>query len=542
MKKLYDQQAELYVQWGKKAGDEGGYDCLNPTVTQFKVDYNAYLSTAQDIDRRLGTIACQAFDSAAGLEGAFKLIFGFQGLLDRPVIAAEMSSKYPLLITRLDQELETVKQIFDAFKNNPRVGKNMPHTAGALKFAKELRDRIAHDMKEFSNLKKPAFETEEAHRVFKKCTEMMDLLGKYEGTVYEEWAKDVGARSNVNLNLPLLQRDPETKLIRVNFDPQLVAVLREVKYLEMTKSKTEIPESAAAIFERNETFRQYIGNLDIAATEYNRIRQTVLDVESPLIAGEMSNIDSILERAITQLNWNSPEVGDYCVSTKTLVEDLSNRVQKAKANVDEILAKMAKWYEAPLLVRDPKTGLLNYDEKDKQMNGAVESIRLGGERFHTLINDNLALLKADPDSAIWHNYVEYVDQMVLDGLFNTIHGSFSYLLDNTDIKPIDESQARPLVEGKMTLVPPDIRFEPAMGEGPGISLLAQMQNISSDFFAVGAKVSRLAKHRGAEDYRTDLEAMTELVDLREELLAKVQAVIDKVLNYEQSLLDDFQHR
>ena len=133
VKKLYEQQGELYAQWGKKTGDEGGYDCLNPGVAQFPVDYDVYLATAQDIDRRLASIAAQAFDLAPGIEGAFKLIYGFQGLLDRPIIAAELAPKYPTLVTRLDQELETVKQIFDSFKSNPRVGKNMPHTAGALK-------------------------------------------------------------------------------------------------------------------------------------------------------------------------------------------------------------------------------------------------------------------------------------------------------------------------------------------------------------------------------------------------------------------------
>jgi hypothetical protein len=377
--------------------------------------------------------------------------------------------------------------------------------------------------------------------VFQKCHEMMDLLAKYEGSVYEAWTRDVGNKSEVNLNLPLLQRDPETKLVRVNFDPQLVAVLREVKYLEMTKSSSEIPESAAAIFSRNESFRQQIGNLSIAATEYNRVRQTILPVESPLIAAEMTSIDATLERAISQLNWNSPESAEYCLATKNLVEDLSGRVQRAKANIDAILAILAKWYDAPLLVRDVKTGLLNYDEKDKLMANAFEAIRAGGEKFHKLIEENSALFKADADSPTWHAYVDYVDSMVVDGLYNTIHVSLSYLLDNTDAKPVDESQVRPLLEGKMALVPPDIRFDPALVEGNTITVQQQIAQITADFFSVGSRVARLAKHRGSEDYRADLEGMAELVDLKEELLGKVNAAIDKILGFEQTLLDDYQH-
>lgn len=46
----------------------------------------------------------------------------------------------------------------------------------------------------------------------------------------------------------------ENQLISVNFDPQLVAVLREVHYLK-SRDTEDIPESAATIYERNDTFR-----------------------------------------------------------------------------------------------------------------------------------------------------------------------------------------------------------------------------------------------------------------------------------------------
>jgi dynein heavy chain len=44
------------------------------------------------------------------------------------------------------------------------------------------------------------------------------------------------------------------------------------------------------------------------------------------------------------------------------------------------------------------------------------------------------LFKADKTSDIWKAYVDYVDEMVVDGFFNTIHCSLKFLLDNTDAK------------------------------------------------------------------------------------------------------------
>jgi len=46
----------------------------------------------------------------------------------------------------------------------------------------------------------------------------------------------------------------------------------------------------------------------------------------------------------------------------------------------------------------------------------------------------LELFKGQSTSDIWKAYVDYVDEMVVDGFFNTIHCSLKFLLDNTDPK------------------------------------------------------------------------------------------------------------
>ena len=65
--------------------------------------------------------------------------------------------------------------------------------------------------------------------------------------------------AKVNLEKPLLLRDPVSSLISVNFNPHLVALLREVKYLEQREgTEYEIPQSAAGVFAQHETYRKYL--------------------------------------------------------------------------------------------------------------------------------------------------------------------------------------------------------------------------------------------------------------------------------------------
>ena len=77
-----------------------------------------------------------------------------------------------------------------------------------------------------------------------------------------------------------------------------------MKYL-IIREEEDVPGSASAIYARNDTFRKYLANLDLTVQWYNKVRKTVLEVEFPLIEGQLQEIDQQLERAEKTLNWNS---------------------------------------------------------------------------------------------------------------------------------------------------------------------------------------------------------------------------------------------
>ena len=86
-----------------------------------------------------------------------------------------------------------------------------------------------------------------------------------------------------------------------------MALLREVKYLKQRGSipGQPIPESAETMFQHNETYRKYLQNLDVIVTLYNKVKGCLLDVEEPLVEGQLKTIDDQLDRATTELNWTS---------------------------------------------------------------------------------------------------------------------------------------------------------------------------------------------------------------------------------------------
>ena len=81
-------------------------------------------------------------------------------------------------------------------------------------------------------------------------------------------------------------------------------MLREVRYLEVFADES-IPESAATLYSKNDTLRKFIANLELTVQWYNKVRETVIEVEYPLIDGQLAEIDAQLEKAEKDLNWNS---------------------------------------------------------------------------------------------------------------------------------------------------------------------------------------------------------------------------------------------
>ena len=48
-----------------------------------------------------------------------------------------------------------------------------------------------------------------------------------------------------------------------------------------------------------------------------------------------------------------------------------------------------------------------------------------------LSQSNLGLFRCEQTSEEWKAYVEYIDDMIIDGFFNSIECSLKFFLDNT---------------------------------------------------------------------------------------------------------------
>ncbi|NWT53909.1 DYH9 protein, partial [Erythrocercus mccallii] len=509
-----------------------GFQCLLtaqhwllPFPQEFEQDALGLQQKVEDIDHRLGTVFSQAFSDAPGLEHIFKLLAMFQNLLERPVVAAVAADKVPVLLSMFSSALDQARLTYSRHTQAglqlgfPPLHKNVPPVAGALRWAQELRARIQGPLEHLRRIPWLSLDSARGRRVLQKYGEMIQLLDRYQEKLYLDWSQTVSEKSQYNLTQPLIRRDPQTKLITVNFDPQLVSVLREVRYLQGSGAGA-IPPEAAEVYSCKESFQQLVVSLELMGNRYNKVLRTVLEVEYPLVQGQLQDIDSKLREAEETLTWKMEGVWDHISGVMGDVWDLEQRVQKAKDNVEEIQSIVHSWGSPIFERRDSRReAVLSLEECQECLERRCGLIRESGQRIHSLVKENQSLLLAEPASDAWKAYLDYVDEIVLDGFFTAIECSLKYLLENTDPK----AGLAPLFEVQLDLVIPDLVFHPPLDPGTHGGFCDMVEGLLQGIYHISSLVPRLASHSGFCHYQADLEAMPSLGAARQELQSRAGA-------------------
>ncbi|XP_049903056.1 dynein axonemal heavy chain 11 [Epinephelus moara] len=492
-----------------------------------------------DLECRLACLLCSAFKDCSGLESAFKLLTIVGPFLERRQIREIFSPNFLLLQQHFREELERCKCLFKSQLKQTESGltKNMARTSGALKWAKMLRKRIQTPWEKIRSLLDMPAGSKEMAKEYHEYMEMLSLLDQYEENIYSDWCNGLEQACLINLNQPLVSRSTSSNLISLNFNPKLTEILKDVKYIQ-TLNQINIPAAAMTVFEKRDMFTKYVSSLQLLVQWYNKLKQTVLEVELPLIRAEMESIDVQLTRAESDLTWQDPGCWSFISTTKDLVHDLICRVSRAKENCEAIQSMMKGWSKQAMFCRkDNKKGsLIQLEDRVDRVNRKYSAMKKDGDTVHKLVQENMVLFHADPASEAWQSYLEYVDEMVVEGLFNHISHSLQFFADSMESWP----NQTPLFEAQLMLGSSGMVFHPSLEQDAGDGLYELIEGLVGDIFKTSVNISRVAAHLGMESYQDVMDDMLDLLDLRQEIMERVENVLKKAINY-QTKFDCYTH-
>lgn len=87
------------------------------------------------------------------------------------------------------------------------------------------------------------------------------LIDAMEHDIFTNWANKVADISNTHLSKSLLTIR-EDRLLDINFDPELNALLRETRYMIIMK-RTDLPQEAIDLYDRTQYFFESTYNLNL---------------------------------------------------------------------------------------------------------------------------------------------------------------------------------------------------------------------------------------------------------------------------------------
>lgn len=115
----------------------------------------------------------------------------------------------------------------------------------------------------------------------------------------------------------------------------------------------------------------------------------------------------------------------------------------------------------------------------------------------------MELFHADPASHAWRSYLEYVDEMVVEGLFSYISYSLQFFADNMESWP---NQA-PLFETQLVLSTSGMVFLPSLDRDAGDGLYELIEGLVGDIFKTSVYVNRVAADLSMDSYQVLLQIL-----------------------------------
>ena len=316
------------------------YDIMDVGEIQFEHDYFKFRMTVKDLDRRLGSLLASAFDDLDTISMRIKLFDIFEGLLERPIIQAELEKKHKMLLHQVEQDLTAVETGFveakdkvDQCYDDAPIFSNLPPAAGAIYWARCSRHRINDPMNKLAFYNLALRETPEEFREVKKQHQTLDkMLQDYELQRYQTWEQTSVEAAQEKLKMRLLRRQEKSGLLKVNFDPALVRLLREVRFFLIFD--IEVPDAAKTMFSKVATYRQWVAQLDHIVGMYNAVLTELLPVEEPLLEDRIAKMDQVLSPGLTELKWKSEDkIPEFIENTMRVVSDVSGVVEIMKGNL-----------------------------------------------------------------------------------------------------------------------------------------------------------------------------------------------------------------
>jgi dynein heavy chain len=353
MERLIEQFHQIVKEFRQKR-----HDLLDYHNNKFDRDYVEFNVKITDLEAALQQFINSSFENITSIEHSLQLLRKFQSILQRESLKSDLDSKLNIIFQNYGLELEQVQQLYEREKHDPPIPRNLPPVAGNITWSRHLLKRIEEPMKQFES-NQNVLAGKEAKRIIKMYNKVAKTLVAFEYLWYQAWVQSID-QAKAGLQATLIIRHPDDGKLYVNFDQEILQLIREAKCLD--RMGIEIPDGASIVLFQEEKFKNYHNELHWALSEYDKVVSKVIPVTAMVLRPHFRDMEYKLRPGMITLTWTSMNIDAY----KGHIHNGLRKLEELVANINDIIEnrieKNLKIVSKTLLVDLPDAESFSVDE------------------------------------------------------------------------------------------------------------------------------------------------------------------------------------
>ena len=202
--------------------------------------------------------------------------------------------------------------------------------------------------------------TKESKKIIRTYNKVARALIEFETLWHYAWTKSIDS-AKAGLNATLIIRHPENDKLYVNFDREIMQLIRETKCLQ--RIGVEVPDSAKMVLLQEDKFKSYYNRLSFVLKEYDRVVQQLIPVIRPLLRRQLDDLEGKLRIGMDgDLTWTSMSIDGYLTRTLSCLEAFDELVHKLNDIVENRVEAVVREIGKTLLVDLPDDKTVTLEE------------------------------------------------------------------------------------------------------------------------------------------------------------------------------------
>ncbi|NXM06845.1 DYH8 protein, partial [Tyrannus savana] len=333
------------------------YDVLDPQNTEFDVDFDKFLTEVERLETQLQTFMRTCFTRILSSQNSLQLLQRFQNL-NMPCLQEEIERTAGCILQHYVAELEATKKLYQSQKDDPPLARNMPPIAGKILWVRQLFRRINEPINYFhknSNI----LASPEGKAVVQSYNKLAYVLVEFEVVYHNAWMKEM-LQLEYPLQTTIFVRHPKSEKFLVNFDPQILEIVRETKC--MIKLGLEVPEQAVKIVIIENKLKANKLRLEDLVQCYEDLCRETPNIFVNLLTTKMQKMEAVFRQGLTMVTWSSVTLECFFQEADQVLHILKQLLRKVNVLSEVRIGSILKEISETALVILPADGPIKVED------------------------------------------------------------------------------------------------------------------------------------------------------------------------------------